>query len=297
MELAMNKANHIQGTTKVRKAFTLVELLVVIGIIAVLIGILLPTLGRAKAQATTVACMANLRSIGQAVQLYTGIHKGALPYGYWDGIGSPDGNTVNGGSSATDWQLLLLSIALGKGGSTYGDQAGSETSKLQEAFACPAAFADSGNAAGNFDRKLHYSSHPRLMPNLDDTDRAVAPPRPLLKGWKISKIRRSTEIALIFDGSQDFGTNRGNAYAVGNGIDDGGLYARSFLLARPTVNLGESIKTDNRDFSVGPRADIRWRHGKNNTANVLFADGHAESRALTRANASDLLLRNVCVDQ
>jgi prepilin-type N-terminal cleavage/methylation domain-containing protein len=60
------------------RAFTLVELLVVIGIIAIMISILLPTLAGARARAQSVQCLSNLRQIGQTAVIYANENKGQL---------------------------------------------------------------------------------------------------------------------------------------------------------------------------------------------------------------------------
>lgn len=63
----------------ISRGFTLVELLVVIGIIGVLVAILLPALNRAREQATSIQCMSNLRSCGQLLYIYANQNRGMFP--------------------------------------------------------------------------------------------------------------------------------------------------------------------------------------------------------------------------
>ena len=74
-----------------RRAFTLVELLVVIGIIAILIAILMPALTRARDQANRIKCMSNIRTIMQGIVMYASQNKSYLPYANWGGnpLGTP----------------------------------------------------------------------------------------------------------------------------------------------------------------------------------------------------------------
>jgi prepilin-type N-terminal cleavage/methylation domain-containing protein/prepilin-type processing-associated H-X9-DG protein len=83
-----------------KAGFTLVELLVVIGIIALLISILLPSLNKARETANRVKCQSNLSQIGKALLLYSNENKGAFPRTKADSTGTID--YTNGGFADAD---------------------------------------------------------------------------------------------------------------------------------------------------------------------------------------------------
>jgi len=94
-----------------RSAFTLVELLVVIGIIALLVGILLPALNKARSSANTIKCAANLRAIGQLVADYTTRFRGTYPASFIyagqkieNGVQTPDKQT----GGVIHWSYVLF---------------------------------------------------------------------------------------------------------------------------------------------------------------------------------------------
>ena len=65
-----------------RRGFTLIELLVVIGIIALLIGLLLPTLSQARAAGRNAVCLSNVRQVHNALVFYANDYDGVVPIGY-----------------------------------------------------------------------------------------------------------------------------------------------------------------------------------------------------------------------
>jgi prepilin-type N-terminal cleavage/methylation domain-containing protein/prepilin-type processing-associated H-X9-DG protein len=139
---------------KRQTGFTLVELLVVIGIIALLISMLLPALNAAREQANAAKCLSNLKQIGMAMAAYAADHKGYVVPGsiQWttNGIGG------NGGRGDESWGTMLVQWGyvksasqidfVGKGGTPPGEDAWtSEGSAGETVFRCPSSINRGGN--------------------------------------------------------------------------------------------------------------------------------------------------------
>src|SRR5687768_5788762 len=77
-----------------RRAFTLVELLVVIGIIAVLLGILLPTMSKAREAAKRTQCLSNLKTLATLLNMYANSFQQQVPIGYSMNSNAPGGNAA-----------------------------------------------------------------------------------------------------------------------------------------------------------------------------------------------------------
>jgi len=236
----------MSGSSSRRHGFTLVELLVVIGIIAVLIGVLLPALNKAREQSKLVKCLSNLRQIGMGFQLYRQYNRDFYsPKELQRGLLNPAASVYFYGGNAADSAKYSQNYV------DYGSdlryinpyvRKNVQKGDLLDVFHCPSdddGYSGYGNSyTGNY---FSGSNHtPRFYTLLDPNDTRTG--AVFHTTFKQVQIKGSSEFILC-----------GENYGVSVAYSD-------------TANVKNPKRFHYKDVN-------RW--------NMLFADGHAAAIDIT----------------
>ena len=270
------------------RGFSLVELLVAIGIIALLTALALPAMSRAREQANSVACLSALRNIGMAAQMHAAEHAGHLPAAGWhwksvDGVTNPRGLQDEAERKYMYYldngvkRPVPVTVALGKymGVTTRTESRAAleedlQREPLRRLFRCPAqqvayhGWTQRGDEDGKWTAPEEWSSYAFNEALLG---RRPAHLERCPKGM-LSRVTRPTEVFFVLDGRPRDFNGPGN---------------RNFLV--PDKDHPDAPEETLYDFHQRVLAAAPRQGGKElldfvrhrMRINVVFCDGHAET--------------------
>jgi prepilin-type processing-associated H-X9-DG protein/prepilin-type N-terminal cleavage/methylation domain-containing protein len=226
------------------KAFTLVELLVVIGIIALLISILLPALSKARQQAMSLKCLSNLRQCGMATFMYCNDHHNMMPYPTTT-LGEP----YLWFNALDPYLRSLINTNPGTGVASDRSYTPYKQCPVYETFGTLKTSGGQDTVLGytrtykmNSDLRHNFKPTLGVSPLAPSTSATYSPAR-------ITEVPRSTNFVYLGDGI---------------GMDYSGQIPSDFDSGQFSEEVNDPTQT--------PPA-LRHMNG----ANILFVDGHAEN--------------------
>jgi prepilin-type N-terminal cleavage/methylation domain-containing protein/prepilin-type processing-associated H-X9-DG protein len=298
------------------RAFTLVELLVVIGIIAALLGILLPVLGKMSARGRDIKCQSNLRQIVQGIFTYAAENKGSMPWGFvWersnDRIRPDPYDPANDWGQAPDnqnrayvsWAGLVGKAMTRKGTGVDDDLSTDMDLNFPPVFKCPEALQTHPHLVGYaMNWIVAVSPYDELRwPN-------ARPPRAQLKPPPITLMLKET--ALVWDTALQPFWDKNTGYLLGADIDGQRFWSgaespqvRYYSIKDPFGRIPPGVMGQEKFIQMNtgsfiwrnidpahPNApsdvvhypyqgNLRFRHNNETACNVGWADGSV--RALT----------------
>lgn len=282
----------------IRRAFTLIELLAVIAIIAVLISLLFPALGQARGAARSVACLSNQKQLGLSARMYMDDHGGAM-FRHHDGWVLDDGTQVD-------------ELPADLGGVSGGGMGHSEAEKPWAIFFAPYM----GSREVAFCPNDPTPRSRRLTTTLEEFNGAIThtddplPPeselaiaegaRTALVSYLVNSVYTHKSARFALEGAlRGFATDAAMANAVNQNLIMFSERNNEAMNAPDNEAFG-SVGQDDYDSWVGEAALVQWagdgepsgpwedqgwirfnRHGR--TANYVHHDGHAEALTWTQA--------------